>query len=326
MILPKQPLSFGCFMTIILFSELWMVRAWQPTRRIAQHISSCRSRPTLLAIHHGPRQTALFSSSTTSSSSSNSMPHNDDNNDDNNSPTVPPLDPTHKRLFLVRHGEVINPGGDQPVFYGALDVPLSKLGEQEAAAAGDWLQPFALSQVACSPLKRAVFGAQKVLERQDHLLRDEYELQVYEGFQELDRGAWCGKTKADIGADNLARFDACDESITPVTADGSGGESYPQLYERVLADLEALLQSLRPHQSAALVSHLQVTRCLVAHATQTPLPRMVKDISIATASITCIDYKEETSTDEKMGHEPVAVHFQSFKPQVGLAAAQDGAN
>ena len=52
-------------------------------------------------------------------------------------PVLPPIPPTSKRLFLVRHGEVINPGGNRPVYYGALDVPLSPLGEAEAQAAAE---------------------------------------------------------------------------------------------------------------------------------------------------------------------------------------------
>ncbi len=47
-------------------------------------------------------------------------------------PVVPPIPATCKRLFMVRHGEVINPGGDRSVYYGAMDVSLSPLGEQEA--------------------------------------------------------------------------------------------------------------------------------------------------------------------------------------------------
>ena len=49
-----------------------------------------------------------------------------------NEPTIPPISNTSKRIFMVRHGEVINPGGDRPVYYGALDVPLSDLGKSEA--------------------------------------------------------------------------------------------------------------------------------------------------------------------------------------------------
>lgn len=47
-------------------------------------------------------------------------------------PDLPPVPSKSKRLFLVRHGEVINPGGDRPVYYGSQDVKLSPLGELEA--------------------------------------------------------------------------------------------------------------------------------------------------------------------------------------------------
>jgi hypothetical protein len=47
-------------------------------------------------------------------------------------PSLPPVPPSSKRLFMVRHGEVINPGGDRPVYYGCQDVELSPLGELEA--------------------------------------------------------------------------------------------------------------------------------------------------------------------------------------------------
>jgi len=55
-------------------------------------------------------------------------------------PELPPLDSMSKRLFLIRHGEVINPGGDRPVYYGAMDVSLSPLGELEAKVRGERLR------------------------------------------------------------------------------------------------------------------------------------------------------------------------------------------
>ena len=33
-------------------------------------------------------------------------------------PTLVEVPAGYRRLFLVRHGEVINPGGDRPVYYG----------------------------------------------------------------------------------------------------------------------------------------------------------------------------------------------------------------
>ena len=120
---------------------------------------------------------------------------------------------------------------------GALDVPLSELGQAEAQAAGDYLKAFDLEYVACSPLKRAIYGAKQVHERQS--TPNSHDILILEGFKELDRGAWCGKTKAEIGSDMMSRFDACDESVTP-----EGGESFPFLKERVLKARDVVLDKL----------------------------------------------------------------------------------
>ena len=224
-------------------------------------------------------------------------------------PPLPAIDPMCKRLFLVRHGEVINPGGDRPVFYGALDVPLSTLGQAEARAAAEYLKQFDLEYVVCSPLSRAVYGAEQVKDLQASLSTD---ILTLEGFRELDRGAWCGLTKEEIGLENMERFDACDESVTP-----EGGESYPFLKERVLEARDIVLDKVSKGQSAAVVSHLQVTRSLLSDALNIPTEEMVQ-LKVATASVSCIDYNVEDGTQ--------TVHFQSFKPEVGLEASKDGAN
>ena len=224
-------------------------------------------------------------------------------------PTLPAQDTTTKRLFMLRHGEVINPGGDRPVFYGSQDVSLSDLGKLEAQAAAAYLQQFSLDAVFCSPLRRAMYGAKKVADAQPNVKS----VTALEGFTELDRGAWRGKTTDEIGADLLARFDACDESATP-----DGGESFPQLKVRVLEALDEALQQLQPGQAGAIVSHLQVTRSILSQALGIPTEKMTQ-LPIATASISCVDYTADNN-------QPAQVHFQSFKPEVGLRQAKDAAN
>lgn len=231
------------------------------------------------------------------------------------SPELPPVEEFSKRLFLVRHGEVINPGGDRSVYYGALDVPLSPLGEEEAKAAGVYLQSFDLEFVVSSPLSRAVYGAKQVLARQKGSKNGSTgasDVIQIDGFKELDRGSWCGKTKEEIGADMMSRFDACDESVTP-----EGGESYPFLKERVLNARNEVLAKVSAGRSAAIVSHLQVTRCMLSDALDVPTEEMV-GLKVATASISCIDYDAKTGTQ--------TVRFQSFKPDTGMEKSKDGAN
>mmetsp|Transcript_8374 Transcript_8374/g.20065 ORF Transcript_8374/g.20065 Transcript_8374/m.20065 type:complete len:287 (-) Transcript_8374:123-983(-) len=224
-------------------------------------------------------------------------------------PALPPIEGSAKRLFLVRHGEVINPGGDRPVYYGALDVSLSPLGEAEAKAAALYLQQFNLYSVFSSPLSRAVFGADQVLGLQNY--KENMSVKKMDGFKELDRGSWCGKTKDEIGLETMAKFDACDETVTP-----EGGESYSFLKKRVLEERDGVLESLPAGASAAIVSHLQVTRSMLSDAIGIPTAEMA-GLGIATASVTCIDYDADGTQ---------SVHFQSFKPDIGLAKSKDGAN
>jgi 2,3-bisphosphoglycerate-dependent phosphoglycerate mutase len=227
-------------------------------------------------------------------------------------PELPPIHQSAKRLFLVRHGEVVNPGGDRPVYYGAMDVPLSPLGEAEASAAAYYLKSREdeIDLVVSSPLSRATFGANEVLK----ILSSVKELSVItmDGFKELDRGSWCGKTKDEIGPERMARFDACDASATP-----EGGESYPSLKRRVLDARDAVLKTLSCRRAAVIVSHLQVTRSILSEALDIPIEEMA-GLKVATASVTCIDYDIASGTE--------TVHFQSFKPDVGLDRSGDGAN
>jgi len=110
----------------------------------------------------------------------------------------------------------------------------------------------------------------------------------------------------------MKRFDACDPSATP-----EGAESYPELKERVLRARDELLDITEAGKSSAIVSHLQVTRSMLSDALGVPTEQMSK-MKVATASVTCIDYC--TITGEQ------TVHFQSFKPDVGLRKSKDMAN
>ncbi len=218
-------------------------------------------------------------------------------------------------------------GGDRAVYYGAMDVPLSPLGKKEAIEAASYLSRFNLQHIAASPLSRAQFGARQVLAAQQRGRGDDsiinYSITddgassntvvIFDGFKELDRGAWCGLTKDEIGQENLARFDACDESVTP----GNGGESYPTLKKRVLQSRDELLQMTNVGRASAIVSHLQVTRAMLSEALGMDVTQMA-GLKVDTASVTCVDYCSKTGRQY--------VRFQSFKTDSGLGQSKDGAN
>lgn len=177
------------------------------------------------------------------------------------------------------------------------------------------MKQFNLQHVAASPLSRAKFGANEVLSRQRNNKENkdlDTNIKIYEGFTELERGSWCGKTKDEIGSDMMARFDACDETATP-----EGGESYPQLKQRVLAARDELLEITDRGKASVIVSHLQVTRSMLSDALSIPTEEMYK-FKVATASVACVDFNTENGEQ--------TVHFQNFKPDVGLSSSKDGAN
>lgn len=176
-------------------------------------------------------------------------------------PTIPPVPHNCKRLLLVRHGEVIPPGGKHGVLYGSMDVPLSDLGKKEAVAAAEFLHEINLHQICSSPLSRALYGANQIMSMQEKLFKKETmfkKILVDSGFTELSRGEWTGMTREEIGEDKMTRFNECDPTVTPI-----GGESYPTVMKRVLAARDALLQATDAGRASCLVSHLQVTRCIL---------------------------------------------------------------
>lgn len=240
------------------------------------------------------------------------------------SPIIPSIPNNAKRIFWIRHGEVINPGGNKDVYYGAQDVELSELGKLEAKEAGIYLQQYQLSNVYSSTLSRAIYGAEQVIQYQKTNNNNQLQLVQLVGLKELDRGEWCGKTLEEVGVNNMKRFDELDETITPI-----GGESYRVVNERVMDSRNNyVLSSMTFGTCSAIVSHLQVTRCIMADALHIPMEQMVQKVKIATASITCIDYVYDNIDNTSPVLSKQIVHFQSFKPAhlIGLKSSKDFAN
>lgn len=107
-------------------------------------------------------------------------------------------------LVLVRHGETV--GQSSIRLYGATDVALAPEGELQAAAAARQLVGRRFDAVYSSPLHRAKRSAQIVL---DTLAHPPIDIELVEGFREIDFGRWEGWTWDEVEArdpDNHARW------------------------------------------------------------------------------------------------------------------------
>lgn len=109
-----------------------------------------------------------------------------------------------KRLYLIRHGEPAFPGGEK-MCLGTTDLPLSRLGQQQAAAMAEALP--AVAAVYSSPLLRARETAQAI----------GLPVLVMDGLKERHQGLWDGLTFRQICREypQLYQARAGDPTIPP---------------------------------------------------------------------------------------------------------------
>uniref|UniRef100_A0A7S3F0X5 Phosphoglycerate mutase (2,3-diphosphoglycerate-dependent) n=1 Tax=Haptolina ericina TaxID=156174 RepID=A0A7S3F0X5_9EUKA len=229
---------------------------------------------------------------------------------------IPPTPFGARRLILVRHGAVARELHEPPVKPGALyggnvDVPLSQLGEEEAAAAAAFIETncFDVRVIFSSPMKRALYGARSVCDVLKPSVVGGLEVCTSSALREIDRGEWTNKTRDEIaaqwGADAFERAAREDEF-----AGIYGGEGMGQLRERVLGCRDFILKRLQPDMSAVIVSHLWVTRCLLADALGEP---DVLNVDVPTASISIIDYGDGSWPAAVASEQPTVV-LSGFEP------------
>ncbi|KAJ1629844.1 histidine phosphatase superfamily [Pavlovales sp. CCMP2436] len=201
------------------------------------------------------------------------------------------------QILLIRHGQVIPPTLD--CIYGGMDVPLSELGKRQAIAAANGVSAFSCSHVYSSPLSRAVFGAERVLEAQMSSQRRLVPLSLEDALAEIDRGDWGGLSRAEIEAANPGGLDRLktDPEFRP-----PNGESMRDLQTRVIAAFRRILDATPPGETVAIVSHMHVTKVIVSHVLGTPFSEI--EIPLASTSLVEIDHESGLAKMVFTGREP----------------------
>jgi phosphoserine phosphatase len=178
-------------------------------------------------------------------------------------PVIPPgLDAV---LVLLRHGQtqfIV-----EKRFQGAMEAPLTALGERQATLAGRRLAapaaepalpipdsaPFAIVH---SPLGRARRSAELVVGEMAAAGRTAPPLRPDPGFSEIGQGAWEGLTESEITArfgDSLAGW-----RRWPMQCHAPGGEPLEAVLARVEKSLTSLLDEMRDGTSAGTLDRPQV--------------------------------------------------------------------
>jgi alpha-ribazole phosphatase len=174
------------------------------------------------------------------------------------------MDPRRTVVYLLRHGDVAL--GEPRRFIGHLDVPLSPLGERQAAVQAERLRAAPLAAVFCSDLTRARRTAEIIAA--PHGL----EPAVTPALREMDMGRWDGLSAAELTAREPVALAEWMARIAELPI--PGGESVGDLAERAWPAFEALVRA-HAGRCVAVVAHGGTNRVLLCRALGLPLGRLL---------------------------------------------------
>ena len=195
------------------------------------------------------------------------------------------------KFLLVRHGQSkANEGG---YLAGVTDVPLSTLGEKQAAAVSEYiLKKYKVDVVYSSPLERACNTVKGVADALDLPIIKENEL------REFDFGEWEGLPLEEIKErfDNGYRKWASDPGVFVPR----GGEAMAQLQVRVVKRLKEIGKK-EDGKTVLIGSHSSVIRALLCYIQSLPLTKMKNTPWVVNGSIAELDYDGENFIIHKFG-------------------------
>ena len=155
----------------------------------------------------------------------------------------------------MRHGSVV--GAETRRFIGHLDVPISPLGEDQAAALAARLRTVAFDAIYCSDLQRTRRTAE-ILAAPHHLAPISYP-----ALREFAMGRWDGLTADEIRALDRAAFDAWMSDVGRFQF--PDGESLSDLEARVWPAFETIV-TRHAGGTVAVVAHGGSNRAILCRA------------------------------------------------------------
>lgn len=176
-------------------------------------------------------------------------------------------------FFLVRHGSCRGLG--ETLWGRTNGVCLSDEGKAQALRLAERFAHVKLDAIYSSPLERA-------LETAEAIARDaKLEVKQSPAFNEIDFGEWSARSFDVLAGDeHWQRFNSR-RSVTKIP----GGESFPDVQARVVAELERLTQQ---HLGGriVIVSHADVIKAAVGYVAGTPIDLLQRfEISPCSVSI-----------------------------------------
>jgi broad specificity phosphatase PhoE len=197
-------------------------------------------------------------------------------------------------LIFIRHGETAWSKGKKHTVRGRIDLPLNKIGEEQATVVAEQLSKENISTVYSSPLKRAVKTAEKVAK--PHGIKEIEHI----GFIDLDFGSWQGRLHKDLVEEFPRMYNKWlarpDKMVFP------HGETLQAVYDRVSETLTDLIKKHK-NETIVIVSHGVVLKVVLCYINQVGINKFW-DFDVDNCTITKVKYKKgkfeiETMNDSK---------------------------
>lgn len=168
------------------------------------------------------------------------------------------------KIILARHGETAwNAEGR---YQGQEDIPLSPVGEAQAAALSLRLRDVPITRALASPLSRARRTAEIALGKRSDMLSTDAAL------MEIAHGEWEGLLASEIRERDGERLRAWRE--TPQDVLMPGGESLQVVLDRAWPAFAAACEGLGDDDTLLLVAHDAVNRVLLCRILGLPLANL----------------------------------------------------
>lgn len=152
-----------------------------------------------------------------------------------------PVKESRKEIVFVRHAE--SQGNLDGVWMGQSDGPLSEAGEASLDALGKRLSDWEFDAVISSSLSRARRTATSFAD----------EVEIDDGFIELDLGAWEGMSFADVQEKHGEELKEAFKTRTlPM---GGTGETIERMGRRVVGAVDRLFDRMSENERVAVVTH-----------------------------------------------------------------------
>ncbi len=192
-----------------------------------------------------------------------------------------------KTLYLARHGQSVSNAIRR--FQGVQDVPLSELGERQAAALAASLGRRRPHHVYSSPLARAQRTAEIVVDKLGAPLT------LVDDLRELSLGEWEGRTVQEIRTlpgDPYSRW-----VRDPVLHAPVGGEPLAAVQRRVLRAMDGIAQAHPDGETVLVVCHGGVISAYLAHCLGLPLSSIWR-LTLGNCSLTAVSPPRVLSVNE----------------------------